>query len=224
MVVAIFPVNASNNTLELPLTINPLLQDGVEKGSRINPWISSDKEYYSEITFSDFITKLKLKPDVQAKKAIYPLFLLILAAKLDGLSRHDFKFLQRSKWSINMTADDFANVSADIALPVKDNVTLIAVQKAMFKVLEKRFQFTTEEVAEGLNRSKVEIYSCLEPGWIKIVHFITQKNIFRLTQAYDIPPSYIAKSLNMTLVELEDSTLPQLEVILNEKLHIIKGW
>ena len=224
MVVAIFPVNASNNTLELPLTINPLLQDGVEKGSRINPWISSDKEYYSEITFSDFITKLKLKPDVQAKKAIYPLFLLILAAKLDGLSRHDFKFLQRSKWSINMTADDFANVSADIALPVKDNVTLIAVQKAMFKVLEKRFQFTTEEVAEGLNMSKVEIYSCLEPGWIKIVHFITQKNIFRLTQAYDIPPSYIAKSLNMTLVELENSTLPQLEVILNEKLHIIKGW
>ena len=122
-----------------------------------------------------------------------------------------------------MSEQDFANASTQFTIPVNDSTTLFNIQEKMFKVLEKKFEFTTDEVAQGLSKSKEEIYSALEPGWIDIVHFITEKNILRLAEKYTIPPFYIAQALNMSQSELYNSTLPQLEDILNNKLHIIKG-
>ena len=70
----------------------------------------------------------------------------------------------------------------------------------MFKVLEKRFNFKTEDIAKKLNATKNEVYAFLEPGWIKVVHIITEKNILSLSVNYTIPPFYIAEALNMSLI------------------------
>ena len=224
LIIAISFGIASNTILQLPLTINPLLQDWVRKGNFLTILFNNDSNYYSQVSFSDIINKLGLLPRVQGVKSIEALVILAAAAKADGLKPQNFKFVQPSKWSINMSEQDFANVSIQFTIPVNDSTTLFNIQEKMFKVLEKKFEFTTDEVAQGLNKSKVEIYSALEPGWIDIVHFITEKNILRLAEKYTIPPFYIAQALNMSQSELYNSTLPQLEDILNNKLHLIKGW
>jgi hypothetical protein len=113
-----------------------------------------------------------------------------------------------------MSVEELANVSNNIILPLNDTVPFIIIQEAMFKVLEKRFNFKMDEIAERLSSTKDDIYAFLEPGWIKVVNFITEKNILALSTNYSIPPSYIAEALNMSLPELYNSTLSQLENIL----------
>ncbi|CAB4031434.1 Hypothetical predicted protein, partial [Paramuricea clavata] len=148
------------------------------------------------------------------------LVVLGLAAIGNGLTVE--KFLQPSKWTIIMSLEELANVSNNFTLPLTDEVFFYTIQEAMFKVLEKRFNFKTEEIAEHLNTTKDEVYAFLEPGWIRVVNFITEKNILALSTNYTIPPFYIAEALNMSLPDLYNSTLPQLEDILVNKLDIIK--
>ena len=214
--------NAS--TLRLPMTINPLVQDAIQRGDLTNGIIRLHRTFYENLTFSDIVKNLGHKPDAQLNKTLEGLVVLGLAAMSHGLTVKQFEFTQTSKWAITMSVGELANVSNNITLPLlSEKIRLIDVQTAMFKVLEKKFNFKTEEIAERLNTTKDEIYAFLEPGWIKVVNFITEKNILTLSTNYTIPPFYIAKALNMSLSELYNSTLPQLEDILLNKIEIIKG-
>ncbi|CAB4031435.1 Hypothetical predicted protein, partial [Paramuricea clavata] len=212
--------SASNNTLELPITINPLLQEAIQRGSFTDVLIQRNITFFEHVTFSDIVTNLKYKPLPQINKHLKSLVVLGLAAIGNGLTVE--KFLQPSKWTIIMSLEELANVSNNFTLPLTDEVFFYTIQEAMFKVLEKRFNFKTEEIAEHLNTTKDEVYAFLEPGWIRVVNFITEKNILALSTNYTIPPFYIAEALNMSLPDLYNSTLPQLEDILVNKLDIIK--
>ncbi|CAB4043580.1 Hypothetical predicted protein, partial [Paramuricea clavata] len=212
--------NASNNTLHLPLTINRLIQDAIQRDPLMDAYIQLNKTFFDHATFSDIVNSLDQKPLPQLKKSLTGVIIVGLAAIAHGLTVD--KFLQPSKWTIIMSVEELANVSNNITLPLNDKVVLITIQEAMFNVLEKRFNFKTEEIAEHLNTTKDEVYAFLEPGWIKVVNFITKKNILALSRNYTIPPFYIAEALNMSLPELYNSTLPQLEDILVNKINIIK--
>jgi hypothetical protein len=213
--------SASNNTLQLPITINRLIQDAIQRNALTDAFVQLSKTFFEHVTFSDIVTKLDYKPLPQLRKTLEGVIILGLAAIAHGVTVD--KFLQPSKWTIIMSVEELANASNNITLPLNDKVRLIAIQEAMFKVLEKRFNFKTEEIAEHLNTTKDEVYAFLEPGWINVVNFITEKNILALSRNYTIPPFYIAEALNMSLPELYNSTLPQLEDILVNKLDIIKG-
>ena len=212
-----------NNTLLLPITINPLVQDAIKLNSLTKNIVQDNQTFFEDITFSDIVEKLEYKPLPQLKKKYLAIFVLALAAQAHGLTADKFEFLQTSKWAISLSVTDLASASNNVTIPISDNVTLIAIQEAMFKVLEKRFNFKTEEIAKRLNATKDEVYAFLEPGWIKVVHFITEKNILSLSVNYTIPPFYIAEALNMSLGDLYNSTLPQLEDILANKVDVIKG-
>ena len=214
---------ASNTTLQLPITINPLVQDAIQRGTFTDVLIQTNTTFFEYVTFNDIVKNLKYKPLPQLQKNLPSLLVLGLAAKDNGLTVDKFEFLQTSKWTITMSVEEMANVSNNIILPLNDQVPLIKIQEAMFKILEKRFNFKTEEIAEHLNITKDEVYAFLEPGWIKVVNIITEKNILALSRNYTIPPFYIAEALNMSLPELYNSTLPQLEDILVNKIDIIKG-
>jgi hypothetical protein len=214
---AIFSIDdgsASDHTLQLPITINPLVQDAMQRGNLTDQLIQSNTTFFENVTFNDIVKNLGLKPLPQLKSNSAQLVVLGLAAQAHGLAAKNFEFLQTSKWTITMSVEELANDSKNITLPLNDKVPFIIIQEAMFKVLEKRFNFTTDEIAERLNTTKDEIYAFLEPGWIKVVNFITEKNILALSTNYSIPPFYIAEALNMSLPELYNLTLPQLEDIL----------
>ena len=213
--------SASNNTLQLPLTINRLLQDAIQRDALTDALMQLNRTFFEHVTFSDIVKKLDYKPLPQLKKTLQGVIVLGLAAIAHDLTVD--KFLQPSKWTIIMSVEELANVSNNITLPLNDQVRLITIQEAMFKILEKRFNFKTEEIAEHLNTTKDEVYAFLEPGWIKVVNFITEKNVLELSRNYTIPPFYIAEALNMSLPGLYNSTLPQLEDILVNKIDIIKG-
>jgi hypothetical protein len=213
--------STSNNTLQLPITINRLIQDAIQRDALTDAVMQLNKTFFEHVTFSDIVKKIDYKPLPQLKKSLTGVIVLGLASIAHGLTVE--KFLQPSKWTIIMSVEELANVSNNITLPLNDQVRLIAIQEAMFKVLEKRFNFKTEEIAEHLNAKRDEVYAFLEPGWIKVVNFITEKNILALSRNYTIPPFYIAEALNMSLPELYNSTLPQLECILVNKIDIIKG-
>ena len=216
--------NASNTTLRLPMTINPLVQDAIQRGDLTNGIIQLHRTFYENLTFSDIVKNLGEKPHVKLDLNFKGLVVLGLAAMSNGLTVDQFEFIQTSKWAIIMSVEELANVSNNITLPpLSETIRLTEVQKAMFKVLEKRFNFKTEEIAERLSATNDEIYAFLEPGWIRVVNFITEKNILSLSENYTIPPFYIAEALNMSLLELYNSTLPQLEDILVNKIDIIKG-
>lgn len=210
--------HASNDTIQLPITINPLVQDAIQRDDDTEALVQAHTTFFERATFSDIIQNLGYEPLPQLKKDFASLVVLGLAAEANGLNVEKFEFLQTSKWTITMTLEDLANISHNITLPLRtDQVTFYEIQDAMFKVLEKRFNIKTEEIAEHLKCTKGEIYAYLEPGWIKVVNFITMKNILTFSENYAISPAYIAESVNMSLTELYNSTLPQLEDIL-EKL------
>ena len=215
--------SASNTTLQLPITINPLVQDSIQRDDLTGGLIYVHGTFFENVTFNDIVKNLNYKPSHQLKKNLQSLVVLGLAAQANGLTVEQFEFIQASKWTIIISVEELANVSNNITLPLNDKMPLIIIQEAMFRVLEKKFNFKTEEIAERLNTTKEEIYAFLEPGWIKVVNFITQKNILALSTNYTIPPFYIAEALNMSLSELYNSTLPQLEDILVNKIDIIKG-
>ena len=206
------------------MTINPLIQDAIQRSVLTNGFIKLHRTFYENLTFSDIVKNLDYKPSAQLNKTLDGLAVLGLAAMFNGLTVEQFEFTQTSKWAIIMSVEELANVSNNITLPLlSERIRLSEVQKAMFKILEKRFNFKTEEIAERLNAKIDEIYTFLEPGWIKVVNFITEKNILALSTNYSIPSFYIAEALNMSLSELHNSTLPQLEDILVNKINIIKG-
>ena len=212
-----------SNTLLLPITINPLVQDAIKLDNFTKKFIQDQPTFFENITLSDIVNTLQLPPLPQVRKEYHAIFILALAANVQGLTADKFEFLQTSKWAISLSVMDLAGASNNVTLPISHKVTLIAIQEAMFKVLEKRFNFKTEEIAKKLNATKDEVYAFLEPGWIKVVHFITEKNILSLSVNYTIPPFYIAESLNMSMGDLYNSTLPQLEDILVNKVDVIKG-
>ena len=212
-----------NNTLLLPMTINPLVQDAIKLDDFTKILIQNNQTFFENITFSDIVNTLGFPSLPQLKKEYHAIFVLALAAKGDGLTADKFEFLQPSKWAISLSVSDLASASNNVTLPISHEVTLLAIQEAMFKVLEKRFNFKTEEIAKKLNATNDEVYAFLEPGWIKVVHFITEKNILSLSVNYTIPPFYIAEALNMSMGDLYNSTLPQLEDILVNKVDVIKG-
>jgi hypothetical protein len=216
--------SASNTTLQLPITITPLVQDVVQQGDLTKALIQANAFFFENVTFSDIVKVLFDKTLPQLKKEFAGMVILGLAAQAHGLTVEKFEFVQPSKWTITMSVEELANVSNNITLPLSDTVRLITIQEAMYKILEKRFNFKTEEIAEQFNTTKDEIYAFLEPGWIKVVNFITEKNILALSTNYTIPPFYIAEALNMSLSELYNSTLPQLEDILVNKIDTIEGW
>ncbi len=53
-----------------------------------------------------------------------------------------------------MSVEELANVSNNITLPLNDTVPFIIIQEAMFKVLEKKFNFKMDEIAERLSSNK----------------------------------------------------------------------
>ena len=159
--------------------------------------IQSNATFFEHVTFSDIVKTLHLPPPSQLEKQYHAIFVLGLAAQADGLTADKFEFLQTSKWAITMSEKDLASVSNNITLPINNEVTLIAIQDAMFKVLEKRFNFKTEEIAQKFNKTEDQVYAFLEPAWIKVVNFITNKTIVTLSENYTIPPFYIAEALNM---------------------------
>ena len=94
--------------------------------------------FFERATFSDIVQNLQYEPLPQLKKVFASLAVLELAAEANGLTVEKFEFLQTSKWTITMTAEDLASVSNNITLPLRaDQETLYAIQDVMFKILEK---------------------------------------------------------------------------------------
>lgn len=208
-------LGSTHSTLELPITITPLLQDIIQIDDFTKAIVQAYPNFFKNVTFSDLVKNLNHEPYVELKKRFVGVVALGLAAEENGLTVDNFEFLQVSKWTIALSVQDLADVSNNITLPLRaDEETLYAIQDAMFKILEKRFNFRTEEIEEHLNATKDEIFAFLEPGWIKVVNFITEKNILALSRNYTVPPLYIAEALNISLSELYNVTLPQLEDIL----------
>ncbi|XP_028398272.1 location of vulva defective 1-like [Dendronephthya gigantea] len=211
----------SNTTLQLPITITPLLQDGIQRGNITKFVHQIHPTFFQHVTFSDIVKSLGHVSHVQLDKTFEGIMTLALASMGHGLTVDKFEFINGSKWTIVMSAEELASVS-NITFPLDDKIRLVTIQKAMYKILENRFNFKTEEIAERLNTTKEKVYAFLEPGWIQVVNFITEKNILALSTNYTIPPFYIAEALNMTLSELYNSILPQLDDILVNKIDVIR--
>ena len=203
----------NNHTLQLPITISPLVQDALQRGDLTDRLIQLHATFFMNVTFSDIVKYLNVKPVVELSKHFKGMIVVGLAAVSNGLTVDQFEFLHPSNWAIQLSVEELAHVSSNITLPLTDKVPLIIIQEAMFKHLEKRYNFSTEEIAEHLGATKDEIYAFLEPGWIKVVNFITQKTVLAMSQNYSISPDDIAAVFNMKLPELYNSTLKQLEHI-----------
>ena len=130
--------NASNDTLQLPIIINPLVQDAIQRDDVTEALVQVNPIFFERATFSDIVQNLQYEPLPQLKKVFVSLAVLGLAAEANGLTVEKFEFPQTSKWTITMTVEDLASVSNNITLPLRaDQETLYAIQDVMFKILEK---------------------------------------------------------------------------------------
>ena len=198
--------SASNETcyIELPITISPLVQNAIKLGDATDLIVKKHATLFENVTFGDIVKGLR--PLSYLRKNFAE---MIQEAISHGSTVDKFEPVQTSKWTISLSVEELAEVSSNFTLPITDKVPLIVIQEAMFKVLEKKYNFRLEEIEKKFG-NKDEIYAFLEPMWIEVVKFITEKCFKALSECYSISLPDIAAALNMKVPELFNVPLRQL--------------
>ncbi len=89
-------VSASNNTLQLPITINPLVQDAIQQGSLTDAVIQSNTTFFEHVTFNDIVKILGMTPLPQIRNNLAGLVVLGLAAQAHGLAVKNLNFYRQA--------------------------------------------------------------------------------------------------------------------------------
>ena len=201
--------SASNETcyIELPITISPLVQNAIKLGDEADQIVKKHATLFENVTFGDIVKGFKLQRLSYLRRNFAE---MIQEAISHGSTVDKFEPVQKSKWTISLSVEELAEVSSNFTIPITDEVPLIVIQEAMFKVLEKKFNFGLDEIEKQFGNKKDEIYAFLEPMWIEVVKFITKKCFKSLSDWHSIPLHDIAAVLNMKQAELSCVPLRQL--------------
>ena len=204
--------------LQMPLTINPVLQDVITKrGTIVKLFSGLDPVFNSRLSPVDMAISLDQTISNVMRNTIRGAVVLGVAAKENGLTTEQLLYNPHNKWTVNVSLSEIrAALTADELnlYPFGDNITLTKLQNLGLRALGYKYNISIESQAEALHSSNATTFESIERDWINFVRYITANKVIKLAERYKVNTEALAKALNLTLNKLYQVTLRELDEIL----------
>ena len=204
--------------LQMPLTINPVIQEVVTKrGTIVKLFSNLDSEFFSRLSPVDMVTSLERSLSHVMRNTVSGAVVLGVAAKSDGLTTEQLLYNPHNKWTVNVSITEIRAVlttDEPHLYPLSDNITLRKLQDLGFRVLQHKYNISLENQAEMLHSSNASTFQAIEQDWINVVKYITVTKTNSLAKNYGVSVETLAEALNLTSSELHSVTLGELDKIL----------
>ena len=204
--------------LQMPLTINPVVQEVVtERGSIVRFFSGLNSEFYGRLSAVDMVVQLGQGLTQVMRNSVKGAVVLGEAARSDGLRTDQLLYNPRNKWTVNISLTDIRQVlttSEQHLYPIADNITLSLLQDLGIRVLERKYNLSLGDQTELLHSSNSSTFQAIEQDWINVVMFIAKRKIKELANKHGLEIETLAKALNVSLGEVYNVTLEELDQIL----------
>ncbi len=208
--------------LQMPLTINPVLQEVITKrGTIVQLFSGLNAEFYSRLSPVDMATSLGQSISHVMRNTISGAVVLGVAAKSNGLTTEELLYNPQNKWTVNISITEIRAVLATDELnlyPFSDNITLTKLQNLGLRVLGYKYNISLENQVEAFLSSNASTFRTIEQDWITVVRYITASKLNKLAERFEVNVETLAKALKLTSSELYNVTLTELDEIL------LKDW
>ena len=205
--------------LQMPLTINPVIQDVITKrGTIVSLFSELDRNFYGRLTPVDMVISLDSVLSKVMRNTVSGALVLGAAAKSNGLKTEELLYNPHNKWTVNISLTDIKavlNPDEENLYPFSaDNITLTKLQNLGLRSLELKYNISLKKQAEQLHFSNASTFQDIQQDWINVVKNITANKINNLRKKYGVSVDKLAGVLNLTSTELYDVTLKELDNIL----------
>ena len=212
-------------TLQMPLTINPVVQEVITKrGSILKLFYATNSEYYSRLSPVDMVISLDQSMSKVMRNTVTGAVVLGIAAKSNGLTADKLLYNPHNRWTVNVSSSEIRDVlttDEQNLYPISDNITLSKLQSLGLRVLGHRYNISVENQTEALDSSNASTYRAVEQDWIDVIKYITTNKLTSLAEKYDVSIDTLAKAINLTSSKLFNVTLGQLDEILSKDLSFL---
>ena len=166
------------DTYDIPVTFNPLIQGAVEIESTVKLFYDKDKPFYSRVTVIDAASSAQQRVRDTIQKTINVVFLTVASSHVSKtLKLNDLKYTTKSNWSYSVDVDSILEASQGTLESINHDTIIYKIQENAMKVLEKRFEFESSEIRTQLSLEPIDYYAVDETKWINVVGIIVKKVI-----------------------------------------------
>lgn len=211
------------DTYDIPVVFNPLIQDSVTIDSTMKLFYNKDEDFYSKVTVIDGAINAEQRVQDTIQKAIGVVFLTVASSHVSRtLTASDLLYPTKSKWSYTVDVKSIRKASQG-ELPNIDKKTLIyKIQENAMKVLEARFEFEKNEILDRLDLQLMNYYAVDEPMWIEVVGIIVEKVIANRSGLLNLTTCYFADMLNKTAAQIQGFTLNEVDAHIYDTTMLLK--
>ena len=212
------------DTYDIPVTINPLIQSPVEITTTAKLFYDMDKAFYSRVTVIDAASNAEQRVRDTIKKTINVVFLTVASSHVSRtLVKDDLIYKTRSNWSYTVDVNSILEASQGTLKSINHDTKIYKIQENAMKVLEKRFQFQSSEILTQLSLEPFDYYAVDEAKWINVVGIIVKKVIESRSKTLHLTSCYLGDMIGKTVARMEGFTLHEVDIyIYNTTMLLLK--
>ena len=201
------------DTYDIPVTFNPLIQGAVEIESTVKLFYDKDKPFYSRVTVIDAASSAQQRVRDTIQKTINVVFLTVASSHVSKtLKLSDLKYTTKSNWSYSVDVDSILEASQGTLESINHDTIIYKIQENAMKVLEKRFEFESSEIRTQLSLEPIDYYAVDETKWINVVGIIVKKVIEKRSEDLHLTSCYLAEMIGETVARMEGFTLHEVDM------------
>ena len=210
-----------NDKYDIPVAINPLIQDPDAIDAEASFFYNSDKIFFSKVTVIDATINAEQPIQETIQKKISVVFLTVASSHVSGtLKLDDLRYKTKSKWSYSV--DVRSILKAGTLTKIDDQTIIYKIQENAMKVLEERFDFEKSEILNRLEMQSMEYYAVDEAKWIKVVEIIVEKVIANRSESLKLTSCYLAEMVGKTVAQMQGFTLNEVDMHIYNKTVLLE--
>ena len=211
------------DTYDIPVVFNPLIQDSVTIDSTAKLFYNMDEDFYSKVTVIDAAINAEQRVQDIIQKTIGVVFLTVASSHVSKtLTANDLLHPTKSKWSYTVDVKSISKASQGELSNIDGKTLIYKIQENAMKVLEARFEFEKKEILDRLDLQLMNYYAVDEPMWIKVVGIIAEKVIANRSGLLNLTTCYLADMLNKTDAQIQGFTLNEVDAHIYDTTMLLK--
>ena len=211
------------DTYDIPVVFNPLIQDSVTLDSTAKLFYNKDEDFYSKVTVIDAAINAEQRVQDIIQKTIGIVFLTVASSHVAGaLAANDLLHPTKSKWSYTVDVKSISKASQGELFNIDGKTLIYKIQENAMKVLEARFEFEKNEILDRLDLQLMNYYAVDEPMWIQVVGIIAEKVIANRSGLLNLTTCYLADMLNKTDAQIQGFTLNEVDAHIYDTTMLLK--
>ena len=211
------------DTYDIPVVFNPLIQDSVTIDSIAKLFYNMDEDFYSKVTVIDVAIHAEQRVQDIIQKTIGAVFLTVASSHVSGtFTANNLLHPTKSKWSYTVDVKSISKASQGELSNIDGKTLIYKIQENAMKVLEARFEFEKNEILDRLDLQLMNYYAVDEPMWIEVVGIIAEKVIANRSGLLNLTTCYLADMLNKTDAQIQGFTLNEVDAHIYDTTMLLK--